>query len=157
MPWVKLLQMKLNNTNKLPREEKFPAFPNGKNFPSPNQLFQNSDAILLPIQKIRSLVFIFELQKANVCLSLKSLSFPASKMCPNFCVCSSILPKLQECIAVYVIQIIRYYPYLTFRYSWLDILYIHNVFTTSLRNTNSLPSFHFVASLHFMTLHAAPR
>jgi hypothetical protein len=39
-----VLQMKLNNPNKLRREESFSAFPNGTIFPSPNQLFQYSDA-----------------------------------------------------------------------------------------------------------------
>ena len=54
-----IFKMKLNKANKLQREEIFSAFPNGSIFPSPNQLFQNSNSILLLIQKSQTFSFYF--------------------------------------------------------------------------------------------------
>jgi hypothetical protein len=101
VPWVRLIHMKLNNKNKLPREESFYAFPNGSIFPSPNQLFQTSDSILLLIQKFRSLVFIFEHRKRNVYFPLEFLFFPASKNLPEIlCLLefSSKISRMRSCL-----------------------------------------------------------
>ena len=140
-----------NNTDKLPREEASLLFRMDQFFLCLINYSKILSQFFCWYRKVRSLVFIFEHREAKIYFSLQLLFFHASNKVPEILCLLKFSSKISIIYSCLLYLIILYYPYLTFRFSRLDVLYIHNVFTPSLRNTNSFPSFQFVVTLHFLT------